>query len=338
MIILSLEEKTMMGESLGNRDGVRQMNESNIRYSIVIPVYNSEDSLRELIARTIRVLEDITPDYEIVLVDDCSSDNSWKIMKELKENNKNIKIIHLIRNFGQHNATLCGFNFCGGQNILTMDDDLQHPPEEIPKLIQKMEEGFSVVYGKYQIKHHSNIENFFSRRFQLLIHHILNIPDDIFISSFALFNSKIVKHISTIKTSYVFLPALISKSTPVNKIANVEVIHHSRRVGTSNYDFLKYLRLALNLIINYSALPLIIVSSFGLGLSILSMGFGISIIIEKFINPSYGVVGWNSLMVSIAFLGGIILFTLGIIGEYLRRILAEVSYEQPFAIGEMYIQ
>jgi hypothetical protein len=218
-----------------------------------------------------------------------------------------------------------------------MDDDLQHPPEEISKLIQKMEEGFLVVYGKYQIKHHGKIENFFSQRFQLLIHHILKIPDDIFISSFALFKSNVVKHVATIKTSYVFLPALISKSTPVNKITNIEVIHHPRRVGSSNYNFLKYLKLTLNLIINYSALPLIIVSSFGLLLSILSVGIGISILIEKLVNPSYGVMGWNSLIVSIAFLGGIILFTLGIIGEYLRRILAEVSYEQPFAIGELYL-
>jgi len=313
------------------------MTEPAVMYSIVIPVYNSEETLPDLIRRIRMVFRELTGDYEVILVDDCSPDNSWAVMKELRNQDPKIKIIHLIRNFGQHNAILCGFQFSKGQYVITMDDDLQHPPEEIPKLIGKIKQGFFAVYGKYQIKYHSRIENFFSRRFQLLIHHILNIPEDIFISSFAIFRGDVIKNVASIRTSYIFLPALISKSTPVNKIANVEVNHHPRTVGSSNYSPFRYLKLALNLIINYSALPLVIVSTFGLFLSILSIGVGIYILIKKLTDPSYGIMGWNSLMVALAFLGGILLFTLGIIGEYLRRILAEVSYEQPFAVGEMQI-
>ena len=283
------------------------------------------------------VFNKITSKFEILFIDDNSTDGSWIKLKELHKLDNRIKIIHLLKNYGQHNAILCGFHNSNGRYIITLDDDLQNPPEEIPKLIDKISEGFKCVFGNYIEKKHDRMENFLSTLAQNLIRYILKIPNNLHITNFAIFDRDIVNNIKTIKTSYVFLPALISKSTPINKITNIDVIHQARRVGSSNYNFLKYLKLILNLIINYSALPLIIVSSFGLILSIMSVGFGISIIIEKLINPSYGVMGWNSLMVSIAFLGGVILFTLGIIGEYLRRILGEVSYEQPFAIGEMHL-
>ena len=144
-----------------------------------------------------------------------------------------------------------------------------------------------------------------------------------------------IKNAITIKSSYPFLPALISKSTPVNKIANVEVIHKERKVGKSGYNLFKMFKFSLNLLINYSSLPLLLVGIFGFIISILSIGCGVVIIVRKIIDPGYGITGWNSLMVAIAFLGGAILMAIGIIGEYLRRILAEISYEKQYIIGEM---
>ena len=308
---------------------------NDIVYSIVIPVYNSEYTLDELYERIMVVFEDITENYEIILIDDCSSDGSWEKMKNLREKDKRVKIIHLLRNFGQHNATVCGFNYCNGDYVITMDDDLQHPPEEIPKLIEKINEGFLVVFGEYKEKKHSKFENFLSKTFQNLMHRILKIPKGIYISSFGIYKSEVIKNAVTIKSSYPFLPALISRSTPVNKIANVEVIHKERKVGKSGYNVFKMFKFSLNLLINYSSLPLLLVGIFGFILSIFSIGYGAIIIVRNIMDPSYGLTGWNSLMVATTFLGGAILMAIGIIGEYLRRILAEISYEKQYVIGEM---
>jgi polyisoprenyl-phosphate glycosyltransferase len=306
-----------------------------INYSIVIPVFNSEKTLNELVQRLRIVFETVSINYEILLIDDCSFDNSWAVLKELHRENSKIKIIHLQKNFGQHNTILCGLNYATGEYIITMDDDLQHPPEEIPKLINKIQEGNSVVYGKYLIKRHSRIENFFSNRFQTFIHYILDIPPTVFISSFAIFKADVVKNIIAIKSSYIFLPALVQKSVPVNKIANIEVNHSPRKRGKSNYNIRKYLSLSLNLIINYSMLPLVFVGIFGVIVSFFSFCYGIYILGRYLADPSYGVMGWNSIMVTLTFIGGMILFSIAIIGEYLRRILTEVSYAQQYVVGEM---
>lgn len=309
----------------------------SIEYSIVIPVYNSEKTLHELYSRIVRVFNGISENFEIVLVDDCSHDDSWSIMKELRSQDERVKIIHLARNFGQHNATLCGFHHCNGRYVVIMDDDLQHPPEEIPVLIKKLDEGYLAVYGDYKVKCHSKIENFFSRVFGHIMHMVLDIPETVYISSFAVFASEVIKNATSIRSAHVFLPAVISKSVPMNKIGSVEVIHNPRKAGSSNYSFIKYLKLSLNLIINYSALPLIFVIAFGLLMSLLSIAYGTSIVANWLLHPGSGVMGWNSLIVAVTFLSGVILMSMGVIGEYVRRILAELTYEQPFLIGEMEI-
>lgn len=304
-------------------------------FSIIIPVFNSEDTLDELHSRIKFVFSGITDSYELILVDDCSLDNSWDKMKQLHKFDNGIKIMHLARNFGQHNATLCGLSYCTGNYVIIMDDDLQHPPEEIPKLIEKIYEGYMVVYGKYETKRHGIFQNVLSNIFQYFIHSILKIPNHIYISSFAIFKKDIVKNITSLRISYVFLPALICKSVSADNITNVIVQHDERLCGRSNYNIIKYIKYSLNLIINYSSIMLKIVGFFGIFVSVASIIFGISIIIRKFFEPTYGVMGWNSLMVAITLLGGMILMSVAIIGEYLRRILAEISYEQPYIIDEM---
>jgi len=311
------------------------MEQSKIHYSIIIPVYNSEKSLEELINRIECLFNELSLVYEIIMIDDCSVDKSWDLLKQIHSINSKIKIIRLVKNFGQHNAILAGFNICKGKFIITLDDDLQHPPEEIPKLISKINEGYFVVYGKYQPYNSNFIENFLSRFYQRLVHKILEIPDNLFISSFVIYRRETVQNIISIKSSYPFLPAMAIRSAPINKISNTDVIHQRRISGTSNYGLIKYFKYSLNLIVNYSSLPLIFVASFGVLLSIISICFGFWIIIQRLINPNYGIMGWNSLMVAICFLGGAILMSMGIIGEYLRRILAETSYGQQYVIGEM---
>jgi hypothetical protein len=216
-----------------------------------------------------------------------------------------------------------------------MDDDLQHPPEEIPKLIEEIDRGSRVVFAKYHIKYHNRIENYLSRHYQRFIHYLLGMPESITVTSFAIFTDDVVNNMITIKSSYVFLPALVQKSVPINKIANIEVNHSPRKIGKSNYTLWKYFSLILNLIINYSILPLLVVGFFGILISIMSFCYGIYIIYRYLVEPTNTLIGWNSLMVVLTFLGGAILFSIAIIGEYLRRILTEVSYGQQYVIGEM---
>ena len=304
-------------------------------YSVIVPVYNSDKTLVELTERLKATFLTISGDYEIILVDDCSTDSSWDILKNLHQADEKIKIIRLQRNFGQHNAILCGFNYASGDYVITLDDDLQHPPEEIPKLISTIKKGYSVVYGRYLSKQHSPVENFFSNIFQKFIHWILEIPGTIYISSFTILSSDVVKNMVQIKVSNIFLPALVRKSVSSDKIANTDVVHNPRKVGRSNYTLRKYLALSLSLMINNSVLPLLIVGVIGIIVSILSICYGFFIVGRYLIDPTQGVIGWNSLMVAIACLGGMILFSIAIIGEYLRRILTEVSYGQQYVVGEL---
>jgi polyisoprenyl-phosphate glycosyltransferase len=306
-----------------------------VSYSVVIPVYNSEKTIGEVVRRTEEAFKKLGGSYEILLVDDCSRDHSWEVLKKIHHDNPKIRIFHLIRNFGQHNAIICGFNHCTGKFVVTLDDDLQHPPEEIPQLVSRINEGFSVVYGRYPPENDNFVENYLSRIYQKLIKRILDIPDSLFISSFVIYRSETVKNIVRIKSSYPFLPAMTIKSAPINNISNVEVAHRKRQVGSSNYGLVRYLKYSLNLIINYSSWPLLFVAITGCLISVLSVCYGGWIIFQRLLDPGYGIMGWNSLMVAITFLGGAQLMSIGIIGEYLRRILAETSYGQQYVIGEM---
>ena len=290
------------------------MSSEVINYSIVVPVYNSEKTLDELTSIIKNVFNNLNKTYEIILIDDCSRDSSWGIMQKLNKCNKNIKVIHLIRNFGQHNAIICGFHHSKGKYVITLDDDLQHPPEEIIKLINKINEDYMVVYGKYIEKKHSIFENFLSNGFQYLIHVILKIPKNIYLSSFAIYDLRVIKNMCTIKNSFPFLFALTTASAPTDKITNVLINHNERKVGKSNYGIIKYFKYSLNLIINYSSLPLQLVGIIGIIISIVSIIVGTSIVVRKALNPDYGVMGWNSLMVSITFLNGITLMSVAVIG------------------------
>lgn len=310
-------------------------NKETLSYSIVVPVYNSEKTLDELTQRLFGVMDPITEKYEILLVDDCSQDNSWDKLKTLRNENKKIKIIRLQNNFGQDSALICGLNYAKGDYVITLDDDLQNPPEEIPKLINKLQEGYSVVYAKFRIKYHSRIENFFSNILQKLIRYILDIPSDLYISGFAIYTSDVVKNVISIKSSYIYLSAFVRQCVPVNKIANVVVNHSPRKVGKSNYTIRKYLYQTFNLLFNYSTLPLMLIGIIGAIVSVVSFCGGIYIIFRYSMNHDYGLMGWNSLMVTLAFLGGMILLSIAIMGEYLLRILTEVAHGQQYVIGEM---
>ncbi len=218
--------------------------------SVVIPVYNSYNSLEELCFRLTKVLKEMFLEYEIILVDDNSKDDSFIKMKELHQRYDTLKIIRLCNNYGQQNAIMCGFEFATGDFIITMDDDLQHQPEELIKMMKQLEKGYDVVYGIAQNKQHGIFRNIGSKMTNILFNKICNKPRNIRVSSFRIIKKSILDKIIEDKTYFVYITAITLKIT--TNIGDVLVEHKSRKYGRSNYNFLKLLRLFLKLYIYYS--------------------------------------------------------------------------------------
>ncbi len=303
-------------------------------YSVVVPVYNSEASLGELCQRISKVFSEIEESYEIILVDDSSADNSWQIMKGLKKNDKNIKIIQLMRNFGQHNAIICGFYHVTGKYVITMDDDLQNPPEEMPKLINKIKEGYDVVIGAQEVKKDSIFKSLGSFFIRYLNTKIFNKPKDLKLSSFRIMTRAVVDEIKILKTPYPYISGMMLSLT--RNLTNVTVKHDKRKYGSSTYNITKLIKLAFNLIINYSSLPLKFMTFIGIIVSAGSFCIGLYFILKKLI-VGIPVPGWTSVVFLLSFFNGLLLIILSIMGEYLARIINEVSNKQQFVIRDKYL-
>jgi len=294
-------------------------------YSIIIPVYNSELTLIELYERIKKVFDEmLKEEFELILVNDSSRDNSWQIMKELHNHDSRIKIINLARNFGQHAALLCGLHYFQGDFVIMMDDDLQHPPEEIPKLIKAINENpeIDVVFGNYIIKHHNWYRNLGSNIINKLGKIIDKRDSQIKVTSFRIIRGDLANKISKVDIQYPRIGNLILYYT--NKVMTIDVEHQERVYGRSGYHLFRLIKDFLSIIISNSTLPLKLISLIGIIISFISLLLTIYFIIRYFVK-GITVQGWTSLIVTITFFSGFILFTLGIIGEYLIRILIEAK-------------
>jgi dolichol-phosphate mannosyltransferase/undecaprenyl-phosphate 4-deoxy-4-formamido-L-arabinose transferase len=300
--------------------------------SVVVPVYNSEKSLEELCHRIDSSLRVIGHDYEIILVDDGSMDNSWSVMKSVRLGNKKAKIIRLGRNFGQHNALMCGLHHASGDFIVTMDDDLQHPPEEISKLIEAIENsGNDVVYGAYIKKEHSFLKNLGSYIYRRITVAILKNGSDQNKSSFMIIRRGLLQYITCDKTPNPVLGMMISFVT--KKSSSIPVEHCRRNYGRTTYSMKKLLKQFFHSITYYTNLPLRVASMLGLSSVIFSFILLCYYLIQ-YLRGAIGVPGWTTLVLLILFFSGIILFSLGIIGEYLIRILQETRRTPQYVIME----
>lgn len=296
--------------------------------SVVVPVYNSAETLMELKRRLQEVLVRIAGDkYDIVFVNDGSRDLSWVTLKEFSLSNDRIVSIDLRRNFGQHNALMCGLAFIRGRYVVTIDDDLQTPPEEIPKLLKKMEEGYDVVYGAYRNKQHSKHRNLGSALVRILYQSVFKVP--ISITSFRMMRYEIAAEILSYKKSFTYIDGLIAWIT--TRIGSVDVEHRSRQSGRSGYSMIKLISLALNMVTNFSIIPLRIASLLGLCFSFAGFGFGGGFLLMKIF---YGipVSGFASLIVAVTVFAGVQLMTLGILGEYIGRIHLNVNERPQYSI------
>lgn len=300
--------------------------------SVVVPVYMSAPGLRELVDRVRSVLDAAGFTWELIMVDDGSTDNSFEVMQALRASDRRVKIIQFGRNHGQQHAILCGLQHSCGRYVITLDDDLQNPPEELPRFIEKLREGYHIVIGRIAAKkQHGWYRNVGSRAMQRLVSVILKKPRHLSLSSYRGFSRDAVDAIAAYRGVHPYLPALMLSSVPTAAIANIDVRHDSRKHGRSTYSFAKLLRVASYLLINHSYLPLRFMVAWGMALSFASLLFAIYIVIHAALNPQ-GVLGWPSLAVLISFLSGNILLALGILGEYVGRLVEASSSNLQFYI------
>ncbi|OFY49116.1 MAG: hypothetical protein A2W85_16855 [Bacteroidetes bacterium GWF2_41_31] len=300
-------------------------------FSVVVPVFNSADSLTELFTRLKAFFEGQKKSFEVIFVEDGGDDVSWEVLGKLKENFPDlIKAIKLDRNFGQHNATMCGFGFAKGNQIVTIDDDLQNPPEEIIKLIHQAEKEQSVItYGIYSKKQHSFARNILSKSVKTSSKLFHNGAENG--SSFRLIDRKIVQKVLDHQVSFVFIDEIIYWYT--DKIAFVEVNHVKREHNQSGYNPMRLFMMAANLTYFYTNIPLKIMVYSGFIISFFSFITAIKFIIQKiFFNVP---LGYTSVIVTILFSTSIIVFSLGVIGGYLSRIQTVQNKKPPYHISKV---
>jgi len=284
--------------------------------SIVIPVYNSQDSLAILVSRIGPVLANACRAFEAIFVNDCSSDNSWNQIKDLTGKYPWVVGIDLMRNYGQHNALLCGIRRARYDIIITMDDDLQNPPEEIPVLLSKLDEGFDVVYGVPQKQQHGLLRNFASWITKKVLQKTMGVPDAINISAFRAFRSQLKHAFTGYHGPYVSIDVLLTWGG--RRFTSVVVRHDPRSAGKSNYKLSKLIIHALNMITGFTVLPLQAVIVLGFLMTMFGLGILLYVLLRYILQGS-DVPGFTFLASIIAIFSGAQFFALGIIGEYLAR-------------------
>lgn len=309
-------------------------NQLNCKYSIVIPCYKSERWIEELVFRIDKVMTEVGEVFELILVNDASPDNTWAEIQRIAKKYPFIRAFDMFTNVGQFRALLCGFEHSRGQFIVTMDDDLQHPPEEIPKLIAAMEAqpNLDCIMGIPREKKHSQIRNFGSQFMNGLNTIFFEKPSSLKLSSFRIMRRDLViRGICAHPTSKPIIGPLILKST--KRVANTEVKHNLRPHGKSGYSFSKLVFITLDNIFYNSTLPLKFFSVVGLVSSLSS----ILIAAYFFIQYLFGAIkvpGFTTHVLLTCFFGGTSLFLIGLLGEYVIRILEEVTKPPRYTVRQ----
>ena len=298
--------------------------------SVVIPVYRSEQILDQLIERLALVLPEMADSYELVLVNDGSPDQSWKVIERLADEHDWVRGINLMRNYGQHNAVLCGIREARYEMIVTMDDDLQHPPEQIPLLVAKLNEGFDVVYGTPKKLPHSWWRNIFSVITKYAISYVMGFRTVREISSFRALRTSLRDAFVTYSGPEVLVDVLFSWGT--TRFGSVEVEEAPRSVGHSNYTFVKLVQVALLVLTSYTTLPLRFASVIGFLFTLFGIGVFVYVLVTYFVAGS--IPGFSFQASLIAIFSGVQLFALGIIGEYLARVFDRTGGRPTYTIAE----
>lgn len=303
-------------------------------YSIVIPCYKSSETIEEVVTSTLNVMKKLNKEnVEFVLVNDCSPDNGKTIdkLRQLAKEYSFVKVINLAKNVGQHNAMMAGLRHATGDVIISMDDDMQTRPSELPKMFAEFENGYDVVYGCYPEKKHSTFRNFGSWFNRVTVTWLLKKPKKIRSSSFWIMHKFVKDSITTYTGSHTYLLGLILRTT--HNIKSVEVNHFEREHGTSGYTLKSLLGLWSN-IIGFTSKPLELAMHMGYFVSFCSIIAAVIVFIRKLVNPAL-TVGWPSTIIAIFFSLGILLAFMGLIGEYIGRMYIQINNEPQYVIKEM---
>jgi undecaprenyl-phosphate 4-deoxy-4-formamido-L-arabinose transferase len=284
--------------------------------SVVIPVYNSEAICAELIARLGKVLDGLAPRYEVVLVNDGSRDGSWVRICALAQEHSWVRGVNLMRNYGQHNALLCGIREARHEIIVTMDDDLQHPPEEIPKLLQALGPDDDVVYGTPQHQRHGLWRDVASQVTKLALQSAMGVGIARNVSAFRAFRTRVRDAFTHYQGPFVSIDVLLTWGT--TRFVSVPTRLDPRRQGLSNYTVRKLITHAFNMLTGFSTVPLQVASVMGFVLTLFGVGV-LVFVLARYLLVGDPVPGFPFLASVIAIFSGAQLFALGIIGEYLAR-------------------
>ena len=303
--------------------------------SFVIPCYRSSQTLPSVIQEikdTMKTLKNY--EYEIVLVNDSSPDDTFCVITGLCRENDNITGINLARNFGQHAALMAGFHYVKGDVVVCLDDDGQTPACEVGRLLAGIEEGADVVYAKYNHKHHSGFRNFGSHVNEVMTRIMLGKPKDLYVSSYFAAKRFVVDEMIRYEYAYPYVIGLVLRTT--KNIVNVEIDHRDRQAGESGYTLKKLLGLWFNGFTAFSVKPLRVATVTGTICALCGFAYGIYTIIKKiFIQPPDLVIGFSALMSVIVFMGGMLMLMLGLVGEYMGRMYVSMNNSPQYVIREI---
>lgn len=301
--------------------------------SIVSPVYRAENIIEKLVYEIMEVVYQLDVNYEIILVDDRSPDNSWEVMKQLSTKFPEVKSIRLSRNFGQHPAIMAGLSIAKGEWIVVMDCDLQDQPKEISKLYNKALEGYDIVLASRKLRQDGFFKKLFSKLFYKVFNYLSGIDVNSEVANFGIYHRKVISSILQIEDYIKFFPLFIKWVG--FRATTVSVEHREREFGSSSYNFVKLFSLAFNTIISFSDKPLKIFTVLGFLISFVSVLFGFYFFVEA-LSGEIKEPGFSSLIISIWLLSGIIISTVGIVGLYLGKTFNQTKNRPVFIIDEKY--
>ncbi len=304
------------------------------KVSFVIPCYRSARTLGAVVEEIDQAMQKMKDrySYELILVNDCSPDETFDVIRQLSEAYPQIIGVNLAKNFGQHSALMAGFHFCTGDITVCLDDDGQTPADEVYKLLDKIEEGYDAVYARYEHKKHSLFRNMGSYLNEEMARFLLGKPKELYVSSYFAVRAFVVEEMLKYTNPYPYVIGLVLRST--KKIANVNVNHRQREIGSSGYNFGKLVALWLNGFTAFSVKPLRIATASGAICAILGFIYGIYTIIKKLVNPAVPV-GWSSTMAAMMFIGGMLMLMQGLVGEYIGRIYISMNSAPQYVIREV---
>jgi len=302
-----------------------------MKISFVIPCYRSENTLEKVVMEIKDTMAMLLQryEYEIILVNDCSPDNTFSVIRKLCMSDKNIIGLDQAKNFGQHASLMAGLHFASGEVVVCLDDDGQTPASEVDKLLDKIEEGYDVVYAEYEIKKHSTFRNIGSKVNRRMTEIMLGKPKELYISSYFAAKRFVVDEMIKYKNAYPYVIGLVLRTT--KNICNVKVNHRERMEGNSGYSLKKLIALWVNGFTSFSVMPLRIASFGGGIIAFLGFIYAIYTVITKILDPNR-VIGWSSTITVILILGGLILLVLGMIGEYIGRIYISLNNSPQYVI------